>query len=169
MKKPYNRGILPLVILGLLALQPSTVVAIDAKDKGKIDYQTDRIGQDQKSRQDDQNLRETELDKTAPGLFSEQTQEAVKQKQENKEKTEERIKKQAIDQGNPADESKHQLKDSLFTKTVQTNDSAFGNGSQKQTEEEGISFSFLLSVLASVFIFIVGVFLIVRKTKDERK
>lgn len=85
--KPFSVLVVLVGIFTLYSIHPLAETTLD--HNGKIRLQTERIGQDEVEREklETQDYKETELEKTAPDLFKEQTRATIKNKISEMEET----------------------------------------------------------------------------------
>ncbi len=156
-----------LVLAGALMLfSPHPLAETSLDHSGKIRLQTERIGQDAVEREklESQDHKETELEKTAPDLFKEQTRAAIKTKQvENQKKTEE------LEQGlfvTPS-ELNTTLKDTekiLFSSDYTVQYTAVPSEGSNENNQDGlISSKTWMAILGCIVVGCGGLFTMMRK------
>jgi len=113
--KVCQKQIKNLLLFSLLIffLVPIQVLANeDGMGKGKMQMKTDRILQDPKN---ENNIVETELDKTFPELFEEETREKIETQQTELQAETTRLKNHIFEEKIPETTSLYSIKNELFT------------------------------------------------------
>lgn len=149
------------VFLGFFtALSSHSLADTASDDKGEIQLRTDRIGQDPVI--GNEFHKETELEKTAPGLFKEQTRAAIQTKQLEAEKATKNLEQKLFVQPSESDTTLRDTKKTLFSSnyTVQNTQSS----NQDIIEEGGMmSKRIIPALIALVTACCGGIFVMMRK------
>jgi len=102
-------------ILPLFSLHPLADSTLD--HSGKLRWETDRIGKDaaEKEKLENQNYKETELEKMAPDLFKERTRAAIQTKQIEMEKATKNVEQKLFVNSSESDTSLKEREKALFS------------------------------------------------------
>lgn len=131
------------------------------KNAGELEIKVNRITDDSAN----QSNTETELDKTFPDLFEEETTEIIKQTQEQKEQDIEKLRKQLFSGGVNEYSILQETKDLLFTPEYTASEAA--SGDQPEDDQYSMANQLLVAGLVSLVIAALGgCFALVRKLAD---
>lgn len=154
-----------LTVCCLLLLIPFSVSAEDGpRDKGKMDWKMDRIIQNEP--EEDQGHTETELDKSFPELFTEETRDKIQSVQKERNESREELEDALFTMDLESEDTAKDTKESLFTSDYVAPRSS---GNHDDESEDGNSW-FNMVVIASLIglgvIMVGGLYVMFRKMSD---
>ncbi|WP_286230483.1 type VII secretion protein EssA [Neobacillus mesonae] len=152
MKLVKRTSIITVFLLGVLSvftLHPLAEDPSNQNNDGKIRIEVERIGQEDKETQD---LKETELEKTLPDLFKEQTQAVIKQKQDETNKSMEQLQQTIFEAPIKADRTTAELKTALFSDDNMLKYADASKQNKEPKNEEGINSKTMAALFGSVLL-----------------
>ncbi|MEI3604076.1 type VII secretion protein EssA [Pseudogracilibacillus sp. SE30717A] len=154
-------SILLLFSLSIFFFMPTSIFANEeGTGKGKMQIKTDRI---LKNPDEENEIMETELDKSFPDLFKEEVKEKIATKQlKDKEETEE-IRSAIFFEEMKASTSLNDIKNELFTENYESSKAFAGEELDKETSNKVSSFVFYGSITAFLMIIGGGIVFLLRK------
>lgn len=142
-----------LLCISLLALVSLPVSAVAEEDKrGNMQIKTDRI---MKSQDENTDLRETELEKVFPTLFTEETKETIVEKDFENERAIEELEQSVFFIDSAANSTVEDVKDGLFSEEYTVALSS-GNHVQEETSSGSGLSNTLLVVFSGIGILLFG-------------
>lgn len=152
----------------LLILTPVSIHAeTDSylEHNGKMDLKTDRVEQtnQEKIEKEQKENQETELDKYAPGLFKEQTKDAIKEKQKQIEGDTKYLNDSLFVTSNKKDTTVKDKQNRLFAQDYTVSTAVNASQNKNQQETDPISKQ-MIGILATVVLAICcGIYVVIRK------
>lgn len=150
----------------LLLLTPFSVSAEDSPiDKGKLDWKLDRVIQDKSG--EDQYHTKTELEKTLPELFNDDTTAKIKSVQREKKKSIDNLEESLFTDDLEVDDTMEDTEEALFTSDYVA--PKHPNNHEDETEGKSSWFNKLLiaGLVAFGCILCGGIYMMFRKLSDQ--
>ncbi|MGY0691175.1 type VII secretion protein EssA [Virgibacillus sp. FSP13] len=157
-------NLVPICLLCLLLMLPYQASAEDSSDnKGELEWKIDRIIQDETG--DDRKNTETELEKTFPDLFKEETTSVIQAEQVENEETMDQLETALFTMDSNGNSTINNLEQSLFTSEY----TAPKTSSEVQEEKQDGSWftnAFVIGLIGLVCAVFGGIYIMMRKLSD---
>lgn len=161
--KRINIAVCSLFVFLTLSV-PNVLAENNSDQSGKLRLKSERISEDQTKKKEQQDYKETELEKKAPGLFKEQNRAAIQTKQKEHEKLTEEMKQWLFVSKNHENTTVKDITHELFTEEYEIENLAFANQiDPKQVKEDGMDSKTLVSLVLFVLVLCSGMYFIMRR------
>ncbi len=144
---------------------PYQVSAEDNTDnKGELEWKIDRIIQDETG--DDRKNTETELEKTFPDLFKEETTSVIQAEQVKNEETIDQLETALFTMDSNGDSTIHKLEQSLFTSEYTAPKTSSSEAQEEEQDGSWFTNAFVIGLIGLVCVVFGGIYLMMRKLSD---
>lgn len=149
----------------LLLFAPLSEAAADSNpDKGKLEWKLDRVIQDKSG--EDQYPTKTELEKTLPGLFSDETTAKIKSVQREKKKSTDHLQESLFTGDLEAEDTVADTEEALFTSDYTAPKQPHNHEEGTEGKSSWMNKLLIASLIAFGCILCGGIYLMFRKLSD---